>query len=82
MGPLRFMVLASEYDGNRKEQSRCRLWEECLYHMEKKGSKEKRAAIRGRTTVVFGLKSQIVGNVEGKSMVMEMNALNKRFKST
>lgn len=50
--------------------------------MEKKGSKEKRAAIRGRTTVVFGLKSQIVGNVEGKSMVMEMNALNKRFKNT
>lgn len=48
MGPLRFMVLPSEYDGNFLfcsflEQSGCRLWEECLYHMEKKGSEKKGA---------------------------------------
>lgn len=45
-------------------------------------AKRRGLAIRGRTTVVFGLKSQIVGKVEGKSMVREMNALNKRFKNT
>lgn len=42
--------------------------------MEKKGSEKKGLVIRGRTSVLFGLKSQIVGKVEGKSVVREMNA--------
>lgn len=58
LGPLRFVALLSECDGKRKEQNRCRLWEECLYHMEKKWSEERRGlTIRGETRVVFGLKS-------------------------
>lgn len=40
MGPLRFMVLLNEYDGNRKEQSRYRLWEVSLPHGEEGKQKE------------------------------------------
>lgn len=67
VGPLRFMVLPSEYGRNRKEQSRCSLW-------RRRGVRRSRLASRGRTSVVFGLKSQIAGKVEGKSVVREMNA--------
>lgn len=67
VGSLRFMVLPSEYDGNRKEQSRCRLW-------SRREARRSGLAIRGKTSVVFGLKSQIAGKVEGKSVIREMNA--------
>lgn len=41
--------------------------------------KRRGLAIRGRTSVVFGLKSQIVGKLEGKSVVREMNAETSGF---